>query len=701
MHRHRHWQDILLLILAFLLTAGLVALYVSRERFFYYFDYAGFEGVAGDLASLFPNELQKLLYLVKTSLSLDYNYFYAVPILPFILVFGEQRLSYELGVTLLYQLPYFLALGAIASRLFTGSRRFSFWVAFFITLLIPVAWAPLLRGYPDVGAAFLLTLACWLYLLDRSLKRWWQVLAIGVLVALAVVFRRHFAYPAVAFYVAIFVHLLIMTFTPLNPDRALSRRIRWNVFMQVNIRLGATVLGTLLTLALVDRPLIESVLSVDYNNLYASYQVSLSSLLQFFSGQYGLLLLLLVVLGYFLAFQRHLLDVSAAIFVFLFAFVAFFTWVLVARQEGVHYTLHFTFFVVLGLTALFLAIWRIESSRTRIFSLITFSSLLLVNLIISLFMPLPVSKETHHIVDRFTSAYYLPLKTPDYDLVKELIAYLREKSQPGSKIYVADSSPNMNYDLLRSAEKALYGRDNLILDILFVPMVDSRDSYPLELLMRSDFVVVSTPPQLHLSPKEQKIVASVHDAFYQDWEIAKDFKRLPRQFIFSDGSRLNVFQRIRPTNLQTAVRTFHTMREQIGIRPGSQPNWIYLGTQQTGVVKNSLGNDHVWVSPGNDQVPEEGAFLWAEPVIEDGRVKGLLKFDEAACDEISLKIQTLDERGKIIETQSIQIESSESRFDLPYQGVEATYLVFYLAMTSQNDPTKTCVAEVRWMPSNP
>jgi hypothetical protein len=152
--RRLHLQNIALFVLAMLLVSALVMLYVSQERFFYYFDYAGFDGIAADLASLIPGNFQRLVDLVKTYLELDYNYFYALPVLPFIFVLGEGRQSYELGLTLVYQVPYLLALGAVATRLFPGLPRASFWITFFTAMLFPVAWAPLLRGYPDVGAAF-------------------------------------------------------------------------------------------------------------------------------------------------------------------------------------------------------------------------------------------------------------------------------------------------------------------------------------------------------------------------------------------------------------------------------------------------------------------------------------------------------------------------------------------------------------------
>jgi len=46
------------------------------------------------------------------STNLEYNYFHTIPLIPFILALGNSRLSYVLSVSLVYQLPFALVVGA-------------------------------------------------------------------------------------------------------------------------------------------------------------------------------------------------------------------------------------------------------------------------------------------------------------------------------------------------------------------------------------------------------------------------------------------------------------------------------------------------------------------------------------------------------------------------------------------------------------
>src|SRR5439155_1661076 len=98
------------------------------------------------------------------------------------------------------QLPFALAMGAVGAEVFRGSRRRIFWGTAALTLAMPTVWAPTLRGYPDAGGAAFLFVAVWLHLRNaqrgRSLG---TVIAVGVSLACAILFRRHYVYAVIAF----------------------------------------------------------------------------------------------------------------------------------------------------------------------------------------------------------------------------------------------------------------------------------------------------------------------------------------------------------------------------------------------------------------------------------------------------------------------------------------------------------------------
>jgi hypothetical protein len=199
--RADRYSDLLLLaVLAAITVAGTV-IYVATERGFYSWDYAYYEEVAFWTADVFRDSPFRALRTVAGSMSDDYNLAFTVPLLP-VLLLGRSRLVYELALALLYFLPFALAVGAIASRAVPPHSRGVFWSAVGITLLTPMAWVPMLRGLPDTGGAMLMCLALWLYLRDPQLKRAHSFILIALPLVAAVLFRRHFGYAVVAFFVA-------------------------------------------------------------------------------------------------------------------------------------------------------------------------------------------------------------------------------------------------------------------------------------------------------------------------------------------------------------------------------------------------------------------------------------------------------------------------------------------------------------------
>jgi len=711
-HRGLRLWDILLAILTILLTAGLVIIYVNREHFFYYYDYAGFEAVTTDLANTFRLDSLAAWKLIKNSIDLDYNYLFSLPVIPFIQQLGEQRLVYELGIALVYQVPYLFALGAIATRLFPQVRRPSFWVTVFLAILVPVVWAPMLRGYPDIGGAFLIAFMLFLFLYDDTLKQDWQVIVIGLFSALAVIFRRHFAYPVLSFYLAAFIYFIISALAlnrgqakaesggPGPPDSGVDPfyRGRFGVFFYQCLRLATAAMVSLLTMLFLARPLLERMVTVDFNALYASYQVGLMLLLNYYSGLYGWLLLISAGIGIAIALTQRLVKATALLFVTLFSGISLLSWILVSRQIGFHYSLHLSILVVLGLSGLVLGVWRINRPALRWGVLLSLIMLLGVNFVFTLFVPSPFSGRLGEGWKKTLSSSFPPLTNPDYERVKSLVAFLRNTGGPDSQVYVVDSSQNMNSDMLRLAEQKLYGRQDIYLEVLYVPIIDSRDAYPLEELMRADFVVVSTPPQVHLQPQNQKIVLSMHDAFLDGWEIAQDFRKLDFQLVFKDGSQLSVYQRIRPTSWQTAVRALHAFSQYIGFRPGSQPDWIYLGTQYTGVTRAPGGKNVVLLKPGSVVEPMEGAFLWAEPLSTGGIVSGKVFFGVMPCGELSATIISSDASGRSIETHSQILTPEADTFSLPYAGEGAENLLFFLDRLDHSPETAECSVLLRWFP---
>src|SRR5205085_2732071 len=109
----------------------------------------------------------------------EYNALFAVPLVPFMVVLGDTRAVYELALSLVYFVPLAAAIGFIAVRITSARPMLTFWATTVLFVLTPMAWVPVLRGYPDAGAAFLIAVAMLAYLHDTRLEHVWQPLVIG------------------------------------------------------------------------------------------------------------------------------------------------------------------------------------------------------------------------------------------------------------------------------------------------------------------------------------------------------------------------------------------------------------------------------------------------------------------------------------------------------------------------------------------
>jgi hypothetical protein len=192
--------DLFLLTGLILVTAAIATFYISSEKFFYFWDSANYSSKTSELVESFRALPTQAIKIFFKSLSDDYSQLPCLLLVPFIWFFGDSRLVYIVSSTLVYIVPFSLVMGMLATKIIPVHSRLVFWSTTFLTLLIPPTWISTLRGYPDIGAAILIGLAVFVYLKDIKLKIWWQAPLIGILLALAILFRRHFAYSARAFF---------------------------------------------------------------------------------------------------------------------------------------------------------------------------------------------------------------------------------------------------------------------------------------------------------------------------------------------------------------------------------------------------------------------------------------------------------------------------------------------------------------------
>jgi hypothetical protein len=610
-------RDLAALALVALAVAAFCAWYVSSERAIYSSDYANFHDAAVNTAidlhlRLAGGPRRTLGFLAKLwrSTGWDYSLLPALLPAPAMLAFHGGRVAYVVTSALVYLVPFALVLGALAAALVPARPRTAFWTGVVVALTVPAIWAPTLRGYPDAGAAALTTGAAVLLVRDPSFRRRRTSIGIGVALTLAVLLRRHFAYPTAALLAVIAALAALSLIARLRAGG--STRPRDLITPEVGgaVRAALWFAASLLVFGM---PFVTHALGNDYMALYASYMVSPGAVVGWLLWAFGGVAWLLALAGYLAAWRWRTLDRRGLALVLGIEVLTLAIWVFRVRQLGEHYALHVAPLVVLGQFALVWTIAQRVRGRARvalIAALVLFATVDFARGLAPL-ASIPASLRA----TASLAGSRPPLVRPDYDPVMRLVRDLRRVAGPRDPIYVA-SSGRLRASSLRSADRMLDDRFLLSaragevreggrLNLPGSPHVDSRDENPVGAMVRATYVVIASPPQYQLAPDQQRVVLAGVEAFTRPWEIAADFVPTPLEYRLSSGASVRVFQRVRPTSLPVALRTFARVRATVQ-RAAEPTPLISLSRRQDAVRDVSLStpvNADVSLGADDDTVP--------------------------------------------------------------------------------------------------
>ncbi|MEP6520237.1 hypothetical protein NDA07_00405 [Microcoleus vaginatus DQ-U2] len=689
---------------------AVTSIYVSSEHTFYWWDYAGYNTATVNTANLFRDSPDKAWRGVIESLSKEKNLLISLPLVPFILLFGESRLSYILSVSLIYVLPFRLLLGAISAKLIPVYSRRVFWSTVLLSLLIPMTWIPTLRGYLDTGGCVFVALAIWVYLQDVKLKSWWKIPLIGFLLAAAILLRRHFAYSAIAFFGAAtlqaFIEFIVLIYPrkmalSSSKDKDVAMPFAYRCLFESAVKLGLIAVTSLTILMLVAGDFTRSALTVDYRNLYVAWSLPVNDILTRYADFYGLGTWLLVLIGFSAGIFARTLVPAAAIFVSLFGVLSLVEWLLVLRYGYLHYTIHLTPIALLGLSTFFWTTWLTLKGKARYLMLGAAGLYLVVNAAVGL-IPLTID------LSRLFMANFPPLVRSDYDEVVKLVEFLRQLAPNEEPIYIAGASNNFNANILRQANRKLNPPEGWWkLNTIGRPQIDSRDTYPLPELLQSQYAVVATPFQQVLPTDEQvlrsheqDVVKVVYDAFTQNWEIARDFQVLPEQFKLENGVTVSVYRRVRPTDTATAVRTLEAMQRQIVDRPGTQLDWISLHQSIYTSANYSVSQEsdnlyNIVTHPIKNSQKLDTSFLYLGSISDKVKVTGQLNLPNEQCPGIALRLTLWDKQGKLVDSAEMAYsQKSAIGLNLLVEGKNPLYLLLEVLSSSKQDLTNQCQLEI-------
>jgi len=605
------------------LGCAIAYVYCAAERYVYYWDYGGFWLVTAGQVSLWQTWPRQALLTVWWSLGEDYPRIYTLAPTPFLLLFGNSRIAYVIALTLVYQIPFVLLMGATAVQIIRRNAATVFWSTAFLTLSVPTLWIGTLRGYPDMGGAALVALAVLAYLYNPELSRPWQPFVIGLCLAMAPLFRRHFAYTVVIFFLVAGAFAIVRGISQVRRNRAEGLRSMGRQLARLALA-GGVFAGFLAT---VGHRWLQYALSLDRRGLYKSYEQSLWAWLDWEVRGYGALIWLMAGLGFAVAIAANKCSRERALFLACLNCATLVVWLTSIRQFGWHYHLHFAPLVVIGLVLL---TWTCVKGRStlaaRSIILAGTAVLLLVNSAVGLVGY--QSARLARVRPAFAEAGG-PLVRADYDEVMRLVDYLRIHVEKDAPIYVIDSSRLLNDDLLRKAEIAAYGTAGTKLTVQVSPHVDSRDFLPLEVILRASYVVTSDPfrPELGHMTVPQKLVTAGANAVLGDWPTARDFERLPQTFVLGSGTTFSILRRVRPTPWAAALETLMKMRDFVG---GSLPRFDWTLLQEpfpSSIARNDAGGYSCRTHLGfADQAPWAPVLAYTGPLQSPTRLELTLEY---------------------------------------------------------------------------
>jgi hypothetical protein len=683
------------------LTVTLPALYVAAERVVYSSDYAGFHNAAVDTALELRARLATgvhavlgLASLVRRSTGWDYSLLPAVLPAPIMLALHGGRVAYIVTCAVLYLMPFVLLLGATAALLAPDRRREAFWTAVAVAAALPALWLPTLRGYPDAGAAALVTGALAVFLGDMQFRRRRTAAAIGVLLAVAILFRRHFAYPALSLFVVIGACGLLSAVERLRGggrDRSAARAAAADVLAPATTALWCA--GTLLLLG---RPFVSRALSTNYTELYASYMRSPPVIAGWLFDHFGWAAWILTIAGYVAAWRSRVLDRRRLGVVLGTLLLTLGLWTFRVRQIGAHYALHVVPLVALGQFALAWTVGRRMRGVSRALLVTGAICYAAVNAARGLApvgaVPPPLEST------RWLAASTPPLRWADYGEMLRLVHDLRRVAGRSDPVYVA-ASGDLRASTLRSADRMLddpFRRGARARELqwgsrLYVPHtphVDSRDDNPTGALLRAHYVVVATPVQYHLDPDEQRSVRAAVEAFTTSWPLADDFEILPGSYTLADGARVSVYRRTRPSAERVALETFARVRAALR-RAHERPLVTYLGSR-TDVASSGSGPRERTVSVSLSS--DTAAFVVADSGRPGSHLRATVQTTGAGCAQARISVASLP--GDTLSPDVSPVEAArppQAGVDLPLRGAGSSVLLRVWRDSIPAAPAGRCV----------
>ncbi len=643
------------------LATTFAVVHVKLERTFHFWDFDNYHASVRQATAEFRSSPVQGVKSVGRSLFGNRPTLWILPLLPLTMTLGDSRALYIAALVLVYQVPYFLLLGGLGASLMRGGSSGWFWACTGLAALIPAVWLSTLLGWPDVSAASLIALAMLLYVHPASENRRVSYLGVGAALGMAILFRRHYAYSAIAFFGAVGLDAIVIA------AGGREDSIRRGLARMGQIAIAG--LGAVAVMSTIGAPFTMHALSLDVAVLYQSYEESLLTNLAYFTGLFGGTLVAVSIAGWIAAFLLGSVVQDRARPIALFFVLEVSLWFFLVSETNPQFVLHFTSFIALGLALGLRAIVDRAPRRVRFGMPIAAAAVLLATLLLSL---VPVSTVADLPGRSWWIARQRPLQRGDYAEVVRLVETLRRYASPTEPVFVAASSYVLNRSILATADQTMPPRPGLL--IAAGPDVDSRDYLPLSGLMLARFVVVATPVQYHLRAEEQDVVRLAHEALTTTWEIGRDFERLPEEFSLQ-GATATIYRRTKSSDLTAALSALDRMEKELGSRPAGQTDWLSIDSVTGAGTEDTGDASHLFAQLGPEGT-RSGTFVYLNALPPRFTVRGRMILPASDMMAVGLRLFVLNSAGVKEQVQDMPPQLADGRpFEIAFTESAASRLI--------------------------
>lgn len=589
-----------ILLIFFSLVGFLVVMYVSQERTIYAYDYGYYwkraqSAVAKihsalDLGSAdqpvvasggnAPADTQRnaepskpadrgsrpwtgLLSIVHSIWYEDYNDIPVLPLIPWLLVAGAGRLSWVLANLFIYVVPVAIVLSIGVQRLHsawqTSRDRWLLVGPLLMLCLTPAFWAPLLRGFVDVGAVALNSLALILYLSKDSRQIGLRhCLMIGAIIALAVLFRRYNAFWLVSFVAVAAIDAVIgMVIARVETGEELAARAA---------RPAAIALGAGLVLAVFAPPMLWRMATLDVGDLYSAFQFeqTWANRLRLARETLGDATLLWTAVAVAVGLLRRERRRAAAVVVAQLAimFVHF------NRKQTPafhHFYLAMPGILLLGSLLMMDLIAVVRGFRARL-AVVAATAAFAATMLWGTFAPgrAVFPEAAANLLPR---PPYPPLVRSDLSAMATLYETIDRTLQqmgPAARFYILSATPSLSHSHFAgyTVQPPLSFRSSDRL--LLTHAIDKVYGFPIRLL-QADLVVVGTEPG-GWGEASQVLLIPWSD-FARGDGLANAFAMIGEIEGFEGGTRIRLFRRLRPNSAEEIAGLSNKLRELYPDRP--------------------------------------------------------------------------------------------------------------------------------------